>query len=379
MCRKVVGWRRQRNRPHRSAHRQKTGPVGRTAFAMLATQSAGHSSLLAVLTPNLICKPATVMITKVTIKGAKQAVQMFGPAQAAVAKAVADSVAEGVNTPATRPTVFDDRILELDALDASARRAAGLANGEADLVVTNPPFFVSSEVRPSPDAARARAHVLAAGDAPLQAWIVASLALLAPGGRFAMIHRPEALLGDPRGLRQAARRGRDSTRASAQRRRCDQGADLRHQGLEGAAPPLAGYRTARCLRRLSRRFRPRFTAARQCCRRAPLPSPPLAGRGWGSLSEVQMAGFRGCDAAPAPPPTPPREERGGEKLTQGGRVSTVRRVAPELSHARRQILRRSLAIVPGPDFDLAEFLGAPGLRDPATLRHGSRRRHFPSA
>jgi 5,6,7,8-tetrahydromethanopterin hydro-lyase len=36
------------------------------------------------------------MITKVTIKGLKQAVQMFGPAQAAVARAVADSVAEGV-------------------------------------------------------------------------------------------------------------------------------------------------------------------------------------------------------------------------------------------------------------------------------------------
>jgi 5,6,7,8-tetrahydromethanopterin hydro-lyase len=74
----------------------KTGPVG-TAFAnALANQSAGHSSLLAVVTPNLVCKPATVMITKVTIKGAKQAVQMFGPAQAAVARAVVDSVAEGV-------------------------------------------------------------------------------------------------------------------------------------------------------------------------------------------------------------------------------------------------------------------------------------------
>src|ERR1700756_4231136 len=74
----------------------KDGPVG-VAFAnALARQSAGHSNLLAVLTPNLICKPATVLITKVTIKGAKQAVQMFGPAQAAVAKAVADSVAEGV-------------------------------------------------------------------------------------------------------------------------------------------------------------------------------------------------------------------------------------------------------------------------------------------
>jgi len=74
----------------------KDGPVG-VAFAnALARQSAGHSNLLAVLTPNVAVKPATVMITKVTIKGAKQAVQMFGPAQAAVANAVADSVEAGV-------------------------------------------------------------------------------------------------------------------------------------------------------------------------------------------------------------------------------------------------------------------------------------------
>ena len=73
----------------------KEGPVG-VAFAnALANQSAGHSNLLAVLTPNLLVKPATVLITKVTIKGMKQAVQMFGPAQYAVAKAVADCLAEG--------------------------------------------------------------------------------------------------------------------------------------------------------------------------------------------------------------------------------------------------------------------------------------------
>ena len=74
----------------------KDGPVG-VAFAnALSTQSDGHTNLLAVLAPNVAVKPATVMITKVTIKGMKQAVQMFGPAQAAVAKAVADSVADGV-------------------------------------------------------------------------------------------------------------------------------------------------------------------------------------------------------------------------------------------------------------------------------------------
>ena len=73
----------------------KTGPVG-TAFATaLAHQSAGHTNLLAVLAPNLLAKPATILITKVTIKGMKQAVQMFGPAQYAVSKAVTECVAEG--------------------------------------------------------------------------------------------------------------------------------------------------------------------------------------------------------------------------------------------------------------------------------------------
>jgi 5,6,7,8-tetrahydromethanopterin hydro-lyase len=74
----------------------KDGPVGNAFANALARQSEGHSNLLAVITPNLAVKPATVMITKVTIKGAKQATQMFGPAQAAVARAVADSVEEGV-------------------------------------------------------------------------------------------------------------------------------------------------------------------------------------------------------------------------------------------------------------------------------------------
>ena len=73
----------------------KDGPVG-VAFAnALANQSAGHTNLLAVVSPNLVCKPATVMITKVTLKGGKQVMQMFGPAQAAVARAVVDSVIDG--------------------------------------------------------------------------------------------------------------------------------------------------------------------------------------------------------------------------------------------------------------------------------------------
>ncbi len=72
------------------------GSAAETAFANCLTNNKdGFTSLLAVVAPNLLCKPATVMFNKVTIKGAKQAVQMFGPAQRGVAMAVADCVEDG--------------------------------------------------------------------------------------------------------------------------------------------------------------------------------------------------------------------------------------------------------------------------------------------
>src|SRR5277367_1896658 len=72
------------------------GSAAETALAHALTNNKdGFTALLAVVAPNLATKPSTVMFNKVTIKGAKQAVQMFGPAQHAVAKAVADSVADG--------------------------------------------------------------------------------------------------------------------------------------------------------------------------------------------------------------------------------------------------------------------------------------------
>ena len=72
------------------------GSAAEHAFCNALTNNKdGFTSLLAVLAPNMACKPNTILFNKVTIKGAKQAVQMFGPAQHAVAKAVADSVADG--------------------------------------------------------------------------------------------------------------------------------------------------------------------------------------------------------------------------------------------------------------------------------------------
>jgi 5,6,7,8-tetrahydromethanopterin hydro-lyase len=73
------------------------GSAAETAFVNALTNNKdGFTTLLAVIAPNLPCKPNTILFNKVTIKGAKQAVQMFGPAQAAVARAVADSVQAGV-------------------------------------------------------------------------------------------------------------------------------------------------------------------------------------------------------------------------------------------------------------------------------------------
>ncbi|KAF5091276.1 bifunctional 5,6,7,8-tetrahydromethanopterin hydro-lyase/3-hexulose-6-phosphate synthase [Methanospirillum sp. J.3.6.1-F.2.7.3] len=74
----------------------KNGPVGMAFANALSQLSAGHTPLLAVVRPNLLTKPATVVIPKVTLKHEGQVNQMFGPVQAAVAKAVADAVEEGL-------------------------------------------------------------------------------------------------------------------------------------------------------------------------------------------------------------------------------------------------------------------------------------------
>ena len=74
----------------------KAGPAGATFCNALTNNKDGFTTLLAVVTPNLPAKPDTIMFNKVTIKGAKQAVQMFGPAQAAVARAVVDSIEAGI-------------------------------------------------------------------------------------------------------------------------------------------------------------------------------------------------------------------------------------------------------------------------------------------
>src|SRR3954468_5094070 len=74
----------------------KDGPVGEAFAHALINQKEGHTNLLAVVAPHLPAQPDTIMSHKVTSKGATQAGQMFGPAQAPVARAVVDSVRDGV-------------------------------------------------------------------------------------------------------------------------------------------------------------------------------------------------------------------------------------------------------------------------------------------
>ncbi|WP_018388631.1 tRNA1(Val) (adenine(37)-N6)-methyltransferase [Ancylobacter sp. FA202] len=65
------------------------------------------------------------------------------------------------------------------------------AAGAADLVLMNPPFNDPARHRASPHAGRALAHAIA--DADVEIWLRAAERLLAPGGRLALIHRPEAI------------------------------------------------------------------------------------------------------------------------------------------------------------------------------------------
>ncbi len=112
------------------------------------------------------------------------------------------------------------RVLECDLLSSASRKGAGLPNASASALLTNPPFYEQGAVRASPNDGRAQAHVL--GEGGVGAWMRACLALLAPGGRFAMIHLPQALapileacegrLGSVRVLPVHARAGEDAGR-----------------------------------------------------------------------------------------------------------------------------------------------------------------------
>lgn len=68
------------------------GPVGKAYATVLASGNA----LQAIIEPNILVKPPTLIIPTVKIKDMRHASLVYGPAQAGVAKAVADSVQSGI-------------------------------------------------------------------------------------------------------------------------------------------------------------------------------------------------------------------------------------------------------------------------------------------
>jgi bifunctional enzyme Fae/Hps len=74
----------------------KNGPAGQAFATGFVQLSAGHTPLLSVIRPNLLAKPATLIVPKVTVKNMEGAAKIFGPAQTAVARAVSDAMDEGI-------------------------------------------------------------------------------------------------------------------------------------------------------------------------------------------------------------------------------------------------------------------------------------------
>ena len=71
----------------------KDGPIGEAYARAKANPTPGHEPLVAILEPNVLVKPVTLMVPTVTIRNMRQASMVYGPAQTGVAKAVADGLA----------------------------------------------------------------------------------------------------------------------------------------------------------------------------------------------------------------------------------------------------------------------------------------------
>lgn len=83
-------------------------------------------------------------------------------------------------------------VLVADLFASHQERAArGICAGDADLVISNPPYLDEAHGRISPDHDRVRAHVMPEGG--LERWILACLAMLKANGILTMIHRADRL------------------------------------------------------------------------------------------------------------------------------------------------------------------------------------------
>ena len=71
------------------------GPVGYAIANLLGDQTKGHSRVFAILNSDVQVRPATVMVSKVTVKSEKYTNILMGTVQAAIAHGVLDAVRSG--------------------------------------------------------------------------------------------------------------------------------------------------------------------------------------------------------------------------------------------------------------------------------------------
>ena len=71
------------------------GPVGQAMANLIGDQVKGHSRVFAILASDVQVKPATVMVSKVTVKSGKYTNILMGTVQAAIAHGVLDAVRAG--------------------------------------------------------------------------------------------------------------------------------------------------------------------------------------------------------------------------------------------------------------------------------------------
>ena len=71
------------------------GPVGQAIATLLGDQTKGHSRVFAILNSDVQVKPATLMVSKVTVNNAKYTNILMGSVQAGIAHGVLDAVRAG--------------------------------------------------------------------------------------------------------------------------------------------------------------------------------------------------------------------------------------------------------------------------------------------
>jgi formaldehyde-activating enzyme len=119
------------------------GPVGHALANLIGDQTKGHTKVFAILNSDVQVRPATVMVSKVTVKDSRYTNILMGTVQAAIANGVLDAVRAG-DIPREKvndlgiiysvwldPSILDEESVDHAALFAVHREATAKVIGKA--------------------------------------------------------------------------------------------------------------------------------------------------------------------------------------------------------------------------------------------------------